>query len=111
MSGCGDVLEQPGSLCQSCGACCAYSADWPRFWTETDEEIARIPAGLVAEDGAAMACDGDRCRALRGEIGIATHCAIYDRRPEVCRACEPGDDACRMAREHYGLAIVEPAAI
>jgi Fe-S-cluster containining protein len=92
-----------GSPCQSCGACCAFSADWPRFWTDTDEAIARIPANLVTDDQSAMACDGDRCRALRGRVGAATSCAIYELRPEVCRACEPGDDACRMARERYGL--------
>jgi Fe-S-cluster containining protein len=23
------------ALCQACGACCAYSADWPRFGLET----------------------------------------------------------------------------
>jgi len=99
-----DQETDRGSPCQACGACCAFSADWPRFWTETDEEIARIPANFVMDDQSAMACDGDRCRALRGRVGEATLCAIYDVRPEVCRACQPGDDACRLARSHYGLA-------
>jgi Fe-S-cluster containining protein len=99
-------IADTGSPCQSCGACCAYSADWPRFWTESDEDIARIPANLVTNDQVAMACDGNRCLALRGIVGEATQCAIYDRRPEVCRACEPGDDACQMARERYGLAPI-----
>jgi len=96
--------ETGSSQCQSCGACCAYSADWPRFWTDSDDAIARIPAGLVTQDQDAMACDGDRCRALQGRIGEATRCTIYDLRPDVCRACTPGDDACKMARERYGLA-------
>ena len=100
---------ETSSPCQSCGACCAYSAEWPRFWTETDEEIARIPSCFVAPDQNGMACDGDRCRALMGRIGIATSCAIYDLRPDVCRACMPGDDACQMARDHYGLPPLVPA--
>jgi Fe-S-cluster containining protein len=95
------------SPCRSCGACCAYSADWPRFWTDTDEAIARIPAALVTADQSAMACAGDRCLALRGRIGGATRCAIYDLRPEVCRACMPGDDACGIARARYGLARLQ----
>ena len=27
--------------CQACGACCAYSANWPRFSTEDDEALER----------------------------------------------------------------------
>ncbi len=95
------------SPCQKCGACCAYDASWPRFWTDTDEAIALIPPNLVTEDGAAMACDGDRCRALAGIVGEAVSCTIYARRPEVCHACEPGDEACNMARERYGLDPIE----
>jgi uncharacterized protein len=33
---------------------------------------------------------------------VWTSCSIYDVRPEVCRACLPGDDACTIARTHYG---------
>ncbi|TIW89146.1 MAG: YkgJ family cysteine cluster protein, partial [Mesorhizobium sp.] len=29
--------------CQSCGACCSYSAEWPRFSTEDDAQLDRIP--------------------------------------------------------------------
>ena len=29
---------------------------------------------------------------------------VYAHRPDVCRACEPGDDACSMARRRFGLA-------
>ncbi|MGE0766946.1 MAG: YkgJ family cysteine cluster protein [Hyphomicrobiaceae bacterium] len=105
-----DLVSDSPSPCQTCGACCAYSADWPRFWTDTDDAIARIPAAFVADDGCGMGCDGDRCRALQGIVGIATSCTIYDRRPEVCRACEPGDDACSMARERYGLAPINTQA-
>ena len=89
--------------CQSCGACCAYSREWPRFTLEDDADLARIPAGLVDDSLGRMRCEGERCAALSGEIGVGTACTIYDVRPQVCRACLPGDDACRMARAHYGL--------
>ncbi|CDX27428.1 hypothetical protein MPLB_960021 [Mesorhizobium sp. ORS 3324] len=94
--------------CQSCGACCAYSADWPRFSTEEDAELDRIPEELVAADQSGMRCEGGRCAALHGEVGKQTACAIYEIRPHVCRACMPGGDDCLMARELYGLAVELP---
>jgi uncharacterized protein len=75
-------------LCQSCGACCSYSANWPRF---------------TIEDDAAL----DRCSALTGSVGAATSCAIYALRPEVCRTCLPGDAECNMARRRHGLPAIE----
>ncbi len=89
--------------CRSCGACCAFSKDWPRFSTETDDHIDHIPAEFVDQRLGRLRCDGDRCSALAGAVGIETSCRIYDVRPEVCRACTPGDDACRMARQRFGL--------
>jgi len=91
------------SICRSCGACCAFSRDWPRFTTETDAEIDCI-AGTFVDDGLdRMRCDGDRCAALVGEVGASTTCAVYAVRPDVCRACEPGDEACGIARHKFGL--------
>lgn len=52
-----------------------------------------------------MRCDGVRCMALVGEIGKTTACGIYDVRPDVCRACMPGGDDCRMAREAHGMSL------
>ena len=91
------------ALCQACGACCAYSAEWPRFSLEDDAALDRIPPALVDDSLARMRCVGDRCSALAGEIGVATACTIYADRPDVCRACLPGDDACLMARRRFGL--------
>jgi len=91
------------SVCQTCGACCSFSSEWPRFSTEDEEALARIPAQYVDDGLGRMRCDGDRCSALVGDVGIATACTIYAIRPDVCRACEPGDDACLMARLHFGL--------
>jgi uncharacterized protein len=100
----GPALSDP---CRACGACCAYAADWPRFTLEDDAALARIPPALVDPSGAGMRCTGNRCAALIGEIGRATSCAIYDLRPDVCRACQPGDDACTIARSHFGLAALD----
>ena len=101
----------PNSPCQACGACCAYSRWCPRFTVEDDDEIALIPAYLLDETGTGMRCDGDRCVALAGEIGVATGCTIYEERPAVCRECQPGDEECLMARRRHGLPPLEiPAA-
>jgi Fe-S-cluster containining protein len=90
-------------LCQECGACCAYSAEWPRFSTEDDAELALIPEAHVAANQSGMRCDGNRCSALAGEIGKHTACTIYAVRPEVCRVCLPGDPECLIARAAHGL--------
>ena len=94
------------SPCQACGACCAYSQNWPRFTTEDDAALGLIPENFVNERQAGMRCDGDRCSALSGQIGIATRCVIYAVRPEVCRTCMPGDVECNMARRRHGLPVL-----
>jgi Fe-S-cluster containining protein len=91
------------SPCLGCGACCAYSANWPRFSTEDDAALELIPQHLVNDRKAGMRCEGDRCAALSGRIGVATSCMIYAVRPEVCRVCMPGDAECNLARRRYGL--------
>src|SRR5262249_47328821 len=30
-------------VCRTCGACCSYSADWPRFSLESEARLDRIP--------------------------------------------------------------------
>jgi uncharacterized protein len=95
--------------CQSCGACCAYSAEWPRFSLESEAALALIPPAYVDDANGRMRCAGNRCTALTGEVGVATACAIYAVRPEVCRACEPGDPECNIARRHHGLAPLNSA--
>ncbi|TMJ03470.1 MAG: YkgJ family cysteine cluster protein [Alphaproteobacteria bacterium] len=101
----------PNSLCQSCGACCAYSRDWPRFGLESEAQIEAIPREYVDDARGTMRCAGDRCMALAGEVGVATACTLYAVRPEVCRACEPGDDSCRLARARFELAEITPAEL
>ena len=97
---------EPAICCQSCGACCAYSANWPRFSTETDDALGMIPERFVNDRMSGMRCDGDRCVALQGKIGAATACGIYALRPEVCRTCMPGDAECTMARRKFGLPAI-----
>ena len=103
-------LSADGYDCTACGACCSFSAEWPRFSTEDDLQLARIPAKFVAADESGMRCDGARCSALGGEVGKSTSCGIYALRPDVCRACMPGGDDCRMARAAFGLPAVSAAA-
>ncbi|MBO4226043.1 YkgJ family cysteine cluster protein [Bradyrhizobium neotropicale] len=98
-----NATENP---CQGCGACCFYSENWPRFTTEDDAELDLIPLEYVNARQSGMRCDGDRCSALSGKIGVATSCAIYAIRPEVCRACMPGDAECTMARRRHGLPVL-----
>jgi Fe-S-cluster containining protein len=94
------------SLCQGCGACCAYSQNWPRFSIEDDAALALIPQKLVNQRQSGMRCDGDRCSALSGKVGVAVRCRIYAVRPEVCRTCMPGDAECNVARRRHGLPVL-----
>jgi len=102
-AGAGTTLAAPAYDCQTCGACCAYSREWPRFSLEDDAALARIPPHFVDDTHGRMRCDGDRCSALVGEIGVATACAVYAVRPEVCVSCMPGDDECLAARRRFDL--------
>ena len=97
-------IAADSAVCQACGACCAYSPEWPRFTLEDDEAIARIPERFVTLKG--MRCDGDRCSALQGAVGASVSCLVYSVRPDVCRACVIGDDACRMARARHGMPLI-----
>jgi len=106
MTGADNQPATSESPCQSCGACCAYSRNWPRFSTEDDAALDLIPAKFVNEKQSGMRCDGDRCSALAGRIGVATSCTIYAVRPEVCRTCMPGDAECSLARRKWGLPVL-----
>lgn len=97
------TAELTAAACRTCGACCAFSREWPRFSLEDDADLDRIPRAYVDDAQGRMRCDGNRCSALLGEVGISTACAIYAMRPDVCKACQPGDDDCRMARVRFNL--------
>jgi len=89
--------------CQTCGACCSYSSSWPRFSTEPDADLDRLPARFVAVDQSGMRCHDNRCSALDGTVGSGTSCLVYEIRPQVCRDCLPGDAECLEARAAYGF--------
>jgi len=97
-------IERQGAFdCRTCGACCSYSAEWPRLSLESEAHIARIPREFIDEGGRGMRCTGNRCAALVGVVGKATQCAVYAVRPDVCRTCSRGDPECLEARRHFGL--------
>ena len=105
----------PFNPCQRCGACCAvYKVFFPS--SETDA----YPGGTVPHNHT-LAIDvvrsimrgtesaPRRCVALRGVIGEAVSCAIYDTRPSACQHFEPAwmdagrGTQCNRARSCYGL--------
>ena len=97
-----DLSTRPAArdatACQTCGACCSFSREWPRFSLEDDTALERTPRAFVDDKHGRMRCDGDRCSALVGDVGLSTACAVYSARPDVCNLVLPGDDACQTAR-------------
>ncbi len=110
------------SPCQACGACCAsFRVSFPCY--EVDAAPGgRVPEALVESVGHDLVCmrgtasSPSRCVALRGTIGEAVSCAIYEFRPVVCREFAPlaavghGDEACDAARRRHGLPQLRPVA-
>lgn len=62
---------------------------------------AGIPAHFI-EDGR-MRCDGDRCTALAGTLGVEVGCRVYEDRPLVCREFTAGSDDCLALRRVFGF--------
>lgn len=100
------------SVCQTCGACCASLrvdfhpaelAGGAFAWG------AGVPVEMTVPLTPAMVrlCGTDaappRCVALRGEVGVAVACAIYDARPSPCREFDTEHAACNRARRLCGL--------
>jgi hypothetical protein len=67
------------------------------------------PYRLCDDEEGRMRCIGNRCAALMGKVGISTTCAIYAVRPDVCKVCLPGDEACQMARRRFNLMLLAPS--
>lgn len=97
------MLDNQADHCRTCGACCAFDSHWPSFTTDSDGDIAAIPPAYVNAENTGMHCIGNRCSALEGKVGAATTCLAYAVRPDVCRACEPGNAECSLARQSFGL--------
>ena len=101
-----DRRKRQSSICQQCGACCAYFRV-SFYWAEARER--GLPDSLIERVNAHVACmagtggPAPRCAALHGEIGKAVACGVYSLRPAPCRELEPGDEKCNKARARYGL--------
>ena len=96
-----------GPDCLACGACCF--APNPGHLPLTGADHARL---LPAEQETLTVFEGTRCfmRIEHGrcvnlqDLGGQWVCAIYERRPQVCRDYERGGDACAYDRERMGRA-------
>lgn len=87
-------------LCRRCSRCCTYfcmEIDEPEDKREYDDL-----AWIIAHEGVSIHVSGgqwelivhNRCRHLLPQGG----CAVYDRRPTICRSHEPGE--CEFDQEH-----------
>jgi uncharacterized protein len=107
--------------CRSCGACCAhYRVSF--YWAEADDATpGGVPTGLTEKSiGVSRVMKGTnrsnpRCSALIGEIGRQVGCAIYLRRPQICRDLHASwsaglqDEKCDKARMALGLVPLQEA--
>jgi Fe-S-cluster containining protein len=101
--------------CASCGACCVAWEGLQRYIPLSPGDAERLGPTFVSENvvegeirtrlvqlrrGRFAGRVATVCAALRGTVGHAAQCGVYQARPRVCReALEPGDDACQTARE------------
>jgi hypothetical protein len=95
-----------GFDCQTCGACCVEAG--AVILAEEDD----VPGALVQHVAnlRCMVTEGTsfRCAALLGTVGLSVGCAIYRRRPEVCRSFDAGSDECLSARDAMRLKRATP---
>ena len=96
-------MSSPTFDCTACGACCFGGHD--RYVALLPEDRGRaIPASATTEiEGRrymAMACG--HCAQLTVTAEGRTLCAIYEDRPEACRAFRAGSFECLKARQHRG---------
>ena len=93
--------------CASCGACCleaGHVAVTPD--DRTPRALTRSTKGLGLSNDTLSKLGprclkrhmGGRCVALEGEVGCSVSCAIYEKRPSVCRRFEAGSPGCLEAR-------------
>jgi Fe-S-cluster containining protein len=112
------VFENP---CVSCGACCAHFRVSFYCGEVAGEAGGYVPAEFVSQAGPLRACmkgtehGGQRCTALRGELGQpGIHCIIYEHRPSPCREFDPWQEDgmpnpdCQRVRAGIGLPPLPP---
>lgn len=94
------------SVCQSCGACCAYFRVSFYF---AEAEANALPEALTERINDRYSCmagtneNNPRCHALSGTVGEAVTCTVYPQRTSPCREVQPGDAQCLKARAKHGL--------
>ena len=109
--------------CTACGACCfgkrdyvqVFADDVARLGTARTAElvapaVGEIPASVGRESEAQrfMKMTHGHCGALRTTVPNRFLCAVYEDRPMLCRALEPGSAPCLEARARRG--VHSPAA-
>lgn len=105
-----DVDFDDPSLCQSCGACCGPSCaqmGWPdiapsevaTMKKEDAEVLLTTEPGFLAFQVKMSKQGYFVCPFLKGRIGEAVRCSIYESRPQSCREFEAGSKACKDFRK------------
>lgn len=103
------AVKSPDLDCTTCGACCLEAGPVPVYPDENVPQYltqsVRGRMGFIREDAenGIRQMDkhlGGRCKALKGVIGAACKCGIYEKRPRVCRTFPVGSPGCLQARFH-----------
>lgn len=116
-----DMPSSKENPCLNCGACCQHFRISFYFG-----ETSFYPSGVVPLEMVEKLNDhrvvmkgtnqkSPRCVALKGTVGEAIGCKIYENRPSVCRQYhvwdpltgEPNPD-CQALRSKIGLPLLEP---
>jgi Fe-S-cluster containining protein len=106
--------------CLTCSASCA-SFRFSFYWFESDEAVAdSVPADMTCHMAPLLcAMKGTDqphpwCIALQGNVGVSVRCAMYGRRPSVCREVTPSGHNgtaniwCDRTRAIWGLPPLRP---
>jgi len=111
--------------CRTCGLCCTPDMDYGYLPDIEEHELARFSptwvrrcivkvgkwkairtASKLQRCGPFAGTKQLVCIALRGSLMHRVSCAIYDRRPDVCRdAIKPGDADCLALHKMTSLAL------
>lgn len=104
--------------CTICGACCFGKRDYVQVFpvdaarlgpARTAELVAPAVGEISASVGRAsepqryMKMTHGRCSALVNAPPNRLLCSVYEDRPVLCRALEPGSGACLEARARQGI--------
>lgn len=110
--------------CVACGACCFGRRDYVQVFAHdvaklgaartaelVAESVGEIPAsvGRASEPRRFMKMIDGHCGALRTDVPNQYLCAVYDDRPVLCHALEPGSSPCLEARARRGVGPRAPS--